>query len=46
MSKKSLERATRRNRVQAVFSRLKRDKLGNVTNIRLYDIYGPDYLRR
>ena len=46
MSKKSIERATKHNRVQAVFTRFKRDDQGKLTTTPLYDIYGPEYLRR
>jgi hypothetical protein len=46
MSKKSFERATAHNRVQAVFTRFKRDDQGRLTTTPLYDIYGPEYLRR
>ena len=46
MSKKSFNRATAHNRVQAVFSRFKRDEQGRITPTPLYDIYGPEYLRR
>lgn len=46
MSKKSLNRATMHNRVQAVFTRYKKDKSGNLTNIPLYDIYGSPNLKR
>jgi len=44
MSKKSLARATKRVRVQAV-PKFKRNMHGEVTAI-VYDIYGPEYLRR
>ena len=46
MSKKTFAKVTAHNRVQAVFARFKRDKQGNITNVPLYDIYGPEYLRR
>jgi hypothetical protein len=44
MSKKTFAKVTAHNRVQAVFARFKRDKQGNITNVPLYDIYGPEYL--
>lgn len=45
MGKKAFERAIARRKVQAVYSRFKRDENGMLTNIRLYDIYGPEYLK-
>lgn len=45
MSKKSFERATRHNRVQAVPSRVIRDSKGAIVKT-FYDIYGPAYLAR
>ena len=46
MSKKAFDRATRHNRVQAVFSKFKKDRSGNTTDIPLYDIYGPSSMKR
>lgn len=46
MSKQRFNRATEHNRVQAVFTRFKKDRSGNLTNIPLYDIYGPASLKR
>jgi hypothetical protein len=46
MSKKSLIRATKHNRVQAVYAKFKRDKEGNITNTPLYNIYGSTNLKR
>lgn len=44
MSKKALAKATKRVRVQAL-PKFKRNHMGEVTAI-VYDIYGPDYLKR
>lgn len=47
MSKKALERAIKRNRVQAVLSKFTyKEEDGKAVKIPLYDIYGPEYLRR
>ena len=45
MSKKVFKAATARNKVQAVFSRFKRVN-GKLTGTPLYDIYGPDWMKR
>lgn len=46
MSKNKLKRATKLNRVQAVFTRFKRDMNGEITRVGLYDIFAPEYLKR
>lgn len=46
MSKKALKRATMPVKVQAVFRRFKKDENGNLTNIALYDIFGPERMKR
>lgn len=46
MSKKALLRAIKHNRIQAVFSRFKKDKSGTPTDTPFYDLYGSPNLKR